>query len=174
MILFKVEEVRYTPSEMVVSIEYAPPFSAWRASRSLERLNSVPLHSCRLYNKPSQALHRLLNLLASVLPLVAYLAAQFLKIPSGRSTANPSLVRVTAVRGRVFAHGVVNYDNFVFCQWCAARQREDRAPDVCSPHRQGSFVHTVTAVQYIKNSSNSAVRRDATALAFGLFLVSRK
>ena len=143
----------------------------------MERPSPVPVHPCRVY-KSLQALHRLLNLLTSVLPLVAHLAAQLLKIPSGRSTTNPSLVRVTAVRGRVLCtqfHGE-NDDNFIFCQWCAATQREDQTPDdECTLHRDEEALTThLQQFQTFINSSSSAVRRDATALAFEQFLASRK
>ena len=52
-------------------LQTRPP--PWRTSGNLERLNPVPLNPRRLY-KSSQALHRLSNLLKSVLPLVAHLA----------------------------------------------------------------------------------------------------
>ena len=114
----------------------------------------------------------------SVLPLVAHLAAQLLKIPSGRSTANPSLVRVTAVRGRVLCtqcHGE-NDDYFIFSQWCAAPQREDQVPDdMCILHiDEKALIPRIQQFQTFINSSSSAVRRDATALAFEQFLASEK
>ena len=100
------------------------------------------------------------------------------EIPSGRSTAHPSLVRVTAVRGRVLCtqcHGE-NDDNFIFCQWCATPQREDQAPDdECTLHIDEEALTTrLQQFQTFINSSSSAVRRDTTALAFEQFLASRK
>lgn len=57
---------------------------------------------CCLHNF-SQALHRLLNLLTSVLPLVAHFATQFLQLP-----ANPSLYKSPLSADEFYADGVMD------------------------------------------------------------------
>ena len=95
-----------------------------------------------------------------------------------RSLANPSLVRVSAVRGRVLCtqcHGE-NDDNFLFCQWCAAPKGEEKESTNKSTLLIDEEAISLRIRQFraAKYSSDSVVRRDATVLTFEQFLTSRE
>ena len=121
--------------------------------------------------------YHLLSRLRTFLTLIGGLLAPLLTVQGPSRAHNQTLPRVAAVRGRVVCARChdENDDTFYFCQWCAPSSSvsQDKSEAGTLNVNMDAVRTRFTQFTTAANSSASAARRDATALLFEQFLLSR-